>query len=135
MRDPAKRRFLWGYRLISAAAATGAAPTLNQGSSSNGDPLELFAKLMPVYTHPRCANCHGGVDPFNKYKGPPAVEHGGDVIGDPKDPLEVRNEECGDCHDQTDEIKNSWILASKSDQIEILSVRARSKCARSKPSK
>lgn len=29
------------------------------------DPLAKFAKLMPVFAHPRCVNCHGGVNPFS----------------------------------------------------------------------
>src|ERR1051325_1173432 len=26
-------------------------------------PLQLFQKMLPVIRHPRCANCHGGIDP------------------------------------------------------------------------
>jgi hypothetical protein len=28
------------------------------------DPLARFSKLMPVFLHDRCVNCHGDVDPF-----------------------------------------------------------------------
>jgi hypothetical protein len=28
------------------------------------EPLEYFTELMPVFTHARCINCHGDVDPF-----------------------------------------------------------------------
>ena len=28
-------------------------------------PFELFQKLLPVVRHPRCSNCHGGVDPVS----------------------------------------------------------------------
>jgi hypothetical protein len=28
-----------------------------------GQALALFGEMMPVFTSPRCANCHGGVDP------------------------------------------------------------------------
>lgn len=48
------------------------APAL-QGSDTRVCPLspekekhsiDTFAKPMPVFTHPRCINCHGGVNPF-----------------------------------------------------------------------
>jgi hypothetical protein len=29
------------------------------------DPIVLFAKMMPVFSHSRCENCHGAVNPFN----------------------------------------------------------------------
>ena len=47
------------------------------------DPIDLWMKLMPVVHHPRCVNCHGGVNPFYEYTGPPMVEHTMGVIGDP----------------------------------------------------
>ena len=28
------------------------------------EPLDYFKKTMPVFTHDRCANCHGGLDPL-----------------------------------------------------------------------
>jgi len=28
------------------------------------EPLEYFTEMMPVFTHARCINCHGDVDPF-----------------------------------------------------------------------
>jgi hypothetical protein len=28
-------------------------------TADSSDPIELFSKLMPVFSHPRCANCHG----------------------------------------------------------------------------
>src|SRR5260221_10103713 len=34
---------------------------------NNADPLAKFAKLMPVFSHDRCANCHGAVDPFTGF--------------------------------------------------------------------
>lgn len=113
MPNPVKRRLAWamgGACLLAATTFTGAQ---NQGSPGTGEPIELFAKLMPVFTHPRCANCHGGVDPFFPYMGPPAVKHGAGPIGDPTDPLEKRNEECSDCHNQPAEVANTWILASQ----------------------
>ena len=28
-------------------------------------PFELFQRMLPVIRHPRCINCHGGVDPYS----------------------------------------------------------------------
>lgn len=113
MRDPLKRSLVWAVFGVCLLAATTFTRAQNQSNPASGEPIELFAKLMPVFTHPRCANCHGGVDPFNEYKGPPAVEHGGGVIGEPTDSMDERNEECGGCHNETERIANSWVLASQ----------------------
>jgi len=40
----------------------------------NEEPIDLFARLMPVITHARCAGCHGAVNPFD------GLTHGGGVI-------------------------------------------------------
>jgi len=78
-------RRLWAAVLGVCLSVVGTAvnPAPAPGAAGAGDPLELFAELMPVFGHPRCVNCHGGVDPFNEYAGPPRVEHKGDVVGDP----------------------------------------------------
>lgn len=67
-----------------------------QAQASSTDPLSLFAKMMPVFTHPRCANCHGNTDPSLN------LNHGGGRV----DP----GESCmdGGCHvDASD-----WKLAT-----------------------
>lgn len=33
------------------------------------DAPQAFAKLAPIFTHPRCFNCHGGVSPFGNGRG------------------------------------------------------------------
>src|SRR5262245_45353551 len=38
------------------------------------DPLVLFGKLMPVFTSPRCANCHGFTDAVTGKNHPDKVE-------------------------------------------------------------
>jgi hypothetical protein len=44
--------------------------------------------LLPVFRHPRCLNCHGGINPFSKaHRGFDQVEEG------------KGNEQCQDCHD------------------------------------
>ncbi len=50
--------------------------------------VKAFAELMPVFRHPRCANCHGGVNPFTD-------AHRGGAM----DP-ELTREQCQDCHAQ-----------------------------------
>ena len=41
-----------------------AAPLVAAAQSTGGeDPIDLFAKLMPVFTHDRCTGCHGRVNP------------------------------------------------------------------------
>jgi len=37
------------------------------------DPLNVFAKLMPVLSHDRCVNCHGATDAFKGFYHPGAV--------------------------------------------------------------
>jgi hypothetical protein len=44
--------------MLRAQAQTAPAP-----QPTFKDPLELFAATMPVFTHPRCTNCHGVIDP------------------------------------------------------------------------
>ncbi len=50
--------------------------------------VKAFAELMPVFRHPRCANCHGGMNPFTD-------AHRGGAM----DP-ELTREQCQDCHAQ-----------------------------------
>src|SRR5215472_12584156 len=50
--------------------------------------IAAFAELAPIFQQPRCINCHGAVDPFDK----PGTHPGGDL--DRKD-----NTDCGTCHD------------------------------------
>jgi hypothetical protein len=55
-----------------------------------------FRKLLPVVQHPRCANCHGGVDPFvEEAQG----GHGGGKI-DSTDGFLRTKSRCQECHSQ-----------------------------------
>lgn len=45
---------------LSTLAA--ALATAQQGSDAS-DPIDLFAKMMPVFSHDRCTGCHGRVNP------------------------------------------------------------------------
>lgn len=74
---------------------------------ASSDPLELFSVMMPVFTHPRCANCHGAVDPHAE-SGPLEDTHDGGVV--------PAGGTCADpgCHTQTDDNheETRWQTAS-----------------------
>lgn len=55
--------------------------------------VAAFAKMIPVFRHPRCSNCHGGVDPFAD---PKTGKHGGAQ----QDADAFEDGVCEDCHDQ-----------------------------------
>ena len=72
-------------------------PSLSAHSGSppgaEGNPLDgpaLFAKLVPVFEHPRCINCHGVVNPFRKDM------HAGGLYDRVKN---FPGAYCDDCHD------------------------------------
>ena len=78
-----------GLGLIFAVAPLVAAAQTTGGE----DPIDLFAKLMPVFSHPRCVNCHGAVNPEAEMAWPPTLPHGGGLI--------ARGESCTEvCHDK-----------------------------------
>ncbi len=58
---------------------------------------KLFAKIYPVYAHPRCANCHGVVEhyPGFTHSVTPDTHPGGAVGAGMPDPVV----DCTDCHD------------------------------------
>ncbi len=67
------------FGALSCVYVPGAANVSAQIPATSSDPLELFGKLMPVFTHPRCANCHGAVDPHAD-SGPLANSHDGGIV-------------------------------------------------------
>ena len=50
---------LVGLGTLGVGTASGATPARQEDQ----DPLALFSAMMPVFSSPRCANCHGGVEP------------------------------------------------------------------------
>ncbi len=54
--------------------------------------VEAFEEMMPVLMHPRCLNCHGGVDPFVE---PSEGSH----VGGKMDSRPRRIAQCQECHD------------------------------------
>jgi hypothetical protein len=53
---------LAGIALVAGGTLTAAAPA---GQAGGGESLAMFGEMMPVFTSPRCANCHGGVNPVS----------------------------------------------------------------------
>lgn len=80
--------------VIVTAALASAAVLTGFASRPERSGLEYFSDLMPVFGHPRCANCHGAVDPLS------GSGHGGGAIDAAvKSSGELAdNEVCLSCH-------------------------------------
>lgn len=66
-------------------------------AQQGGDPLDLFAKIYPVFMHPRCINCHGVVQSNpGVIRSVTAETHPGGFVGDPDEPNAAVA--CDDCH-------------------------------------
>jgi len=82
--------------LIVGPALLGATrPATRESQGQAPTPLQLFQKLLPVVRHPRCSNCHGGVDPIGTGQG-----HGPGRIN--PDTTQPGGQACTDCHDLQD---------------------------------
>ncbi len=57
--------------------------------------LDAFDKMLPVLTHPRCLNCHGGLNP---YVDPLVGRHLGGAMVDSVTHEPLRADACVDCH-------------------------------------
>jgi hypothetical protein len=82
----------FAFVVLGIALLSGAGLAPSQQSSSP-TPLQLFQRLLPVIRHPRCSNCHGGVDPFTGRNHPPGRETADD---------------CKDCHSDV----KDWTIPS-----------------------
>jgi hypothetical protein len=68
------------------------------------DVNQLFAKIYPVFTHPRCINCHGVVQSFpGMIRSVTGDTHPGDEQGSPQVAAE-----CGTCHDESPAVEKAW---------------------------
>lgn len=88
--------------IIAAAAWTPVGRSASAQGQAQLEPLDYFRRMMPVFTHDRCVNCHGNVDPGNEQR------HAGGSIGD--------GESCtSSCHSQADNDnrvrEDDWTLA------------------------
>ena len=68
----------------------GSAPSCPLSLPEQVKSVKAFAEMMPVFRHPRCTNCHGGVNPYVE------PEIGNHRAG----AMEPPDEGCQDCHDQ-----------------------------------
>ena len=104
------RGLLHGHRLTPAAAGTASRRSVPpraaaECSLSPGNQLaavDAFTKMMPVFRHPRCFNCHGGFDiTSDEHEGSDAAKSAG-LDGRSFLTAEQRkemHEACGSCHD------------------------------------
>lgn len=67
--------FRWfpGLALVVTLSAAFTGGTDTPSRQGQDDPLALFSKMMPVFMHPRCVNCHGATDPQIPRKHPQQV--------------------------------------------------------------
>jgi hypothetical protein len=81
--------------LASLYAAQGQVCTISEGRTAKAQ--AVFAKIANVFRQPRCANCHGGVNPFT-----PNTQHAGgtfDIVKtDDGYPSFATFEPCQSCH-------------------------------------
>ena len=83
--------------------------------------VKAFAEMMPVFRHPRCTNCHGGVNPFLEEE---AGNHRGGAMVPPPP---FNSEQCQECHDQLkgwDIPGTPLFFAGKSDEEICMQVKA-----------
>jgi hypothetical protein len=85
-------------RTVTTAAFSAPSCPLDPGDQVKA--IKAFAKMIPVFRHPRCSNCHGGVDPFAD---PKNGKHGGGQM----QPGDFEKGACQECHD----LLPGWRLA------------------------
>jgi hypothetical protein len=62
--------------------------------------VKAFAEMMPVFRHPRCLNCHGGLDPYSdRHPGSGALDELDLTLLTRELRDSVSRQQCGDCHD------------------------------------
>ena len=82
-----KSRILQEFTSLAAVASLTLMTSTVNGAHGD-DPLELFARIYPVFSHDRCTGCHGRVNPELET----GNNHGGGYI-------EPGGQPCSDCHD------------------------------------
>jgi hypothetical protein len=64
--------------------------------------VKAFAEMLPVFRHPRCRNCHGGLDVLSeRHPGADQLDRESDprALMSPEQRDRVSNEQCMTCHD------------------------------------
>jgi hypothetical protein len=98
---------LAGFGLVGFATSSGTA----RAAQTDNEALGMFGEMMPVFTSPRCVNCHGGINPFKGDSHEAGaidvpLDADGDMSSDDKD-LAV----CAECHTAAN---GRWHTAPKS---------------------
>ena len=85
---------------LGVSNASRVSVTAAQAGGGSRDPLRLFSAMMPVFSSPRCVNCHGGVN-VHTGDGHEAGEIDVDLdsTGDMR-PGAQGNQICLNCHDE-----------------------------------
>ncbi len=91
----------WESGAGAVSAASGPVPALEVGGScpltttQQKNSAKAWGKMMPVFRHPRCTNCHGGIPDPLPGPGGATRKHSGVVDMDSTDTEKV----CEDCHE------------------------------------
>ena len=79
--------------------------------------IRAFGEMMPVFLHPRCLNCHGGLDVYSdEHPGASAIADGLDLTLLTRELRDaVSRKECEDCHDNIERKdhpsrKGGWMI-------------------------
>ncbi|HEV8598490.1 MAG TPA: hypothetical protein VGQ69_03955, partial [Gemmatimonadales bacterium] len=87
----------WGRGTGTVSASTAAGLPLQAGgscpltSTQELNSIKTWLKMMPVFRHPRCLNCHGGIPkPLKDF----STKHAGVVQMDSSDNAQT----CEECH-------------------------------------
>jgi hypothetical protein len=108
-----RRKGIFSLGALLVSAGVGAVSVGAQTSATDVDPLAMFGELMPVFSSPRCVNCHGGTNPATDLNHP-----GGKIefrVGDNGDMLPENGEiaKCLECHTAPAAKAGGWRLAPK----------------------
>ena len=77
------------------AAPQASAPACSLTPAQERTALDAFDKMLPVLFHPRCLNCHGGLNP---YVDPQVGRHVGGRMTDSATGEPLRADACQECH-------------------------------------
>jgi hypothetical protein len=92
-----------GLGTLGVGTASGAAPAQQ---ADQPDPLTLFSAMMPVFSSPRCVNCHGGTNPQTELN-----HEGGQVDVPVNEAGDMKFDPSGACLECHTAAPPSWRLA------------------------
>jgi hypothetical protein len=92
-----------GLGTLGVGTASGAAPARQDDQQ---DPLALFSAMMPVFSSPRCVNCHGGTNPQTELN-----HEGGQVDVPVNEAGDMKFDPTGACLECHTAAPPSWRLA------------------------